>query len=357
MKKLLSIFALSAVALAVNAKEAPDASELVGKVYGGVHGLYLHNDGSRNISPANDATKIVDGNGYGVTLGYRFTENVEFRLGYTDLSLNSRLDSLDGSTAAEGEIIDADVLIFPTAKNAYIVAGVNTNEMAVRHTSMDLGVGYRHYLTDRFALYLETKGLYNFEDELSDVTAAVGLTYFFGSESKPAPKPAPAPVAVEEPKVVDSDNDGVDDTKDMCDNSPVEYKVDASGCTVYTQEEVSVNLLVNFANNDATVPAESMAKIQELADFMKAYPDTTVVIEGHTSQLGKAEYNQQLSEARAQAVADILVNQMGISADRVSAKGYGETQLLDPALTPEAHRKNRRIEAKITSSVKVPVKR
>ena len=47
----------------------------------------------------------------------------------------------------------------------------------------------------------------------------------------------------------------------------------------------------------------------------------------------------------------------GISPERISGKGYGETQLLDPALTPEAHRKNRRIEAKITSSVKVPVKR
>ncbi len=88
---------------------------------------------------------------------------------------------------------------------------------------------------------------------------------------------------------------------------------------------------------------------------MKKHPETTVVIEGHTSQVGKAQYNQYLSEQRAEAVASLLTSEYGIEAARVSSKGYGETRLLDTALTKEAHAKNRRIEAKISTNQKVPV--
>ena len=72
-----------------------------------------------------------------------------------------------------------------------------------------------------------------------------------------------------------------------------------------------------------------MGEIERVVEFMKKYPDATVTIEGHTSVLGSASYNQNLSERRAKRVADIMVSKYGVAQSRVSHVGFGETQLLD----------------------------
>jgi outer membrane protein OmpA-like peptidoglycan-associated protein len=95
---------------------------------------------------------------------------------------------------------------------------------------------------------------------------------------------------------------------------------------------LSFDVTVNFALDSAELTADSRAKLDRVA---AALTDPTtkkfdIVISGHTDARGTAEYNQALSERRAEAVRRYLVTQHGIDQSRLAAKGYGKSQLLLP---------------------------
>ncbi|GLX13715.1 hypothetical protein Pstr01_19540 [Pseudomonas straminea] len=112
-------------------------------------------------------------------------------------------------------------------------------------------------------------------------------------------------------------------------------------------EAVRVELDVKFDFDKAQVKSESMGDIQSLADFMKQYPQTTTVVEGHTDSVGTDAYNQKLSERRANAVREVLVNQYGVGGTRVNAVGYGESRPVADNATEEGRAINRRVEAEV----------
>ncbi|MDH4279039.1 MAG: OmpA family protein, partial [Acidimicrobiia bacterium] len=87
------------------------------------------------------------------------------------------------------------------------------------------------------------------------------------------------------------------------------------------------------------------------AELINANPDVgRLRVIGHTDSDGSARANQQLSEARAQAVVDYLVANGGVDADRLEAEGRGASELLvDPEVTPEDKQRNRRIEWELLS--------
>lgn len=110
---------------------------------------------------------------------------------------------------------------------------------------------------------------------------------------------------------------------------------------------VTVALNVEFDTNKAVVKDIYNNDIKKVADFMKAYPKTTAVIEGHTDNIASAEYNQKLSQARANSVRQYLINNFGIKASRLSAVGYGLTKPIASNDTEEGRQKNRRVQAVI----------
>ncbi|MFN3771196.1 OmpA family protein [Ectopseudomonas guguanensis] len=112
-------------------------------------------------------------------------------------------------------------------------------------------------------------------------------------------------------------------------------------------EAVRVELDVKFDFDKAQVKQESYGDIKALADFMKQYPQTTTVVEGHTDSVGSDAYNQRLSERRAGAVRDVLVNQYGVESGRVQAVGYGESRPVADNATAEGRAINRRVEAEV----------
>ncbi len=112
-------------------------------------------------------------------------------------------------------------------------------------------------------------------------------------------------------------------------------------------EPVRVELDVKFDFDRAQVRSESYSDIQNLADFMKQYPQTSTVVEGHTDSVGTDAYNQRLSERRANAVRDVLVNQYGVEANRVNSVGYGESRPVADNATEEGRAINRRVEAEV----------
>jgi outer membrane protein OmpA-like peptidoglycan-associated protein len=100
---------------------------------------------------------------------------------------------------------------------------------------------------------------------------------------------------------------------------------------------------IRFDVGKATIRPESMGIINEIADLMKEHPEVSFSVEGHTDSDGDTEANQKLSEARAQAVKDMLVS-MGIDEARLTTKGFGESNPIAANTTAEGKANNRRVE-------------
>jgi len=88
-------------------------------------------------------------------------------------------------------------------------------------------------------------------------------------------------------------------------------------------------------------------RLAKVSGIVLAYPSLHLQVEGHTDSVGTDEYNQQLSEKRAGAVRDYLVQQ-GISADSIEARGFGKTDPIASNQTPEGRQQNRRVEMVIS---------
>lgn len=98
-----------------------------------------------------------------------------------------------------------------------------------------------------------------------------------------------------------------------------------------------------FAVNSFTVRSDLQADLAVLATSLADYPNSTVQIVGHTDSDGEAAFNQQLSERRANAVADVLLDN-GVPLDRIQTFGRGESQPVASNLTPDGKTQNRRVE-------------
>jgi len=98
-----------------------------------------------------------------------------------------------------------------------------------------------------------------------------------------------------------------------------------------------------FDVNKATIKPESMGVINSIVKMMKAHEELNLRIEGHTDSDGEKGFNQELSEKRAQAVKDVLV-ESGIASSRLKTKGHGESKPVADNSTPEGKANNRRVE-------------
>lgn len=117
------------------------------------------------------------------------------------------------------------------------------------------------------------------------------------------------------------------------------------------KEKVTITLDVKF-DNDKTIVKDAYYKdIKRVADFMKKYPQTKAVIEGHTDEVGTKEHNQILSEKRAGSVRQYLIDKFGINGNRLKSVGYGEARPVASNYTKEGREKNRRVEAVISAMV------
>ena len=108
---------------------------------------------------------------------------------------------------------------------------------------------------------------------------------------------------------------------------------------------------VFFETNKYDLKDESRVELMKLHSFMQNNPAVSIEISGHTDNVGNDNDNQTLSEYRAQAIYNFLIEN-GIEANRLSYKGYGETQPIDTNDTEEGRANNRRSEFKIKEITK-----
>lgn len=169
---------------------------------------------------------------------------------------------------------------------------------------------------------------------------------------------------------LDSDGDGVPDDRDLCPDTPAGTKVDDRGCpsddvVVETPPltsdvpclEVPKNIKgvkvddkgcwllesMLFDFNKFVIKKKYYKQLNELAKILKKNPDLRVIIHGHTDNIGTAEYNQRLSEKRAQAVLKYLKGK-GVEPKRLSTVGYGYSKPTASDTTKNGRAKNRRVD-------------
>jgi outer membrane protein OmpA-like peptidoglycan-associated protein len=109
---------------------------------------------------------------------------------------------------------------------------------------------------------------------------------------------------------------------------------------------------VYFDTSKSNVKGTSATTLDKLAGIFKEYPNSNVLVEGHTDSAGADDYNMQLSEQRALSVTKYLIAQ-GIGGERFTTKWYGENQPKGDNLTKEGKATNRRVELAIVASAEL----
>jgi outer membrane protein OmpA-like peptidoglycan-associated protein len=146
----------------------------------------------------------------------------------------------------------------------------------------------------------------------------------------------------------DRDGDGVYDKDDKCPD--VKGTVANNGCPEVSEEVVkqlnSYAKTILFNSGKSSFQAQTFPVLQSIAAILKEYPSANFSIEGHTDSDGKDATNQKLSEDRAAAVKNYLVEN-GIASSRLSSIGFGESKPIDTNKTKAGKANNRRVEVKL----------
>ena len=323
---------------------------------------------------------------FGGRIGYNFTNH--FGLEGTGEFSKTRVDDKSLTQTEQGQFTGVDDVkiisyhldlvyhFLPEEKfNPFIVAGygashynpeINDKNMRL----LDYGVGAKYWVAEHVALRADIRDKMTFDENLHNLSATAGLVFAFGGESKDAIAPVarpddsdsdgvidpsdkcpntPAGVAVDKDGCpLDADKDGVPDYRDKCPGTPAGVSVDKDGCPPVKKvvilasepkEKVKAAAIapavvvlafedIYFDFDKSTLTPEAKRIMKEDIQILKQNPNAKIRIAGYASASGTEEYNQKLSEKRADAVRTYLVSEGLIEADRLSIIGYGET---DPA--------------------------
>jgi len=139
------------------------------------------------------------------------------------------------------------------------------------------------------------------------------------------------------------------------DKAAEEMKSDLEGAKI---ERVGEGIKITFESgilfdvDKSEVKAEAQTNLAKLATILNKYPDTDVLVEGHTDATGGDEHNMDLSIRRANSVGNYLTAQ-AVQANRLKLMGYGETQPTASNDTPEGRQLNRRVEIAVYANDKL----
>lgn len=301
-----------------------------------------------------DTTELEKDTDYFLGIGYDFTDRLSFELNTFDL---------DTKPAGSRRKIDIDNYKFDViydlgvnigAFDTFVVGGVgNSNFDGENDTLFALGGGLNYKISEQWSWRTAVRSFQYFErdHEDSDIGIDTALVYRFGgNKSRPemarAATPAARPAAA-----LDTDRDGVPDSRDNCPDTPRNYAVDADGCPIPVEEVAEVELLVNFDYDRSEVRSEYFSEIEEVADFMARFPDINIDLEGHTDNRGTEAYNLSLSDRRVAAVRQVMIDRFNVEASRVTSRGFGESRPIESNDTDAGRADNRRVVTVIINTI------
>jgi outer membrane protein OmpA-like peptidoglycan-associated protein len=389
MKNLLLTIALVICASQINAQSEWDASYL-GLKAGANYSTNTFKDPS--LTGMEAAYKPGFAGGIYCNIGFSSKFSVQGELLYS--SMGSKLKSTVADQSSEATLkldyISVPILfkVMPTAKLGVFIgpqvdfswsAKLEGDEQvgSIKGVDNSITAGVEYWFNNNFAIYgrymygfqninEKTSGFtFNSTDIKSDVqNSAFQVGISIGIKTKKETtyaSPAPAPVA---PVVKDTDGDGVPDKDDKC--PAVAGTAKYAGCPVPDTDGDGVNdendkcpnaagvasnygcpdLTVYFKREEAGLTDDDKANLNNVVRFLNNNPGLNVIVEGHTSTPGGAEFNQTLSEKRAQEAVDYIASQ-GIDKNRMQAVGMGEKFPIGDNTTEEGKAKSRRVVVKI----------
>jgi OOP family OmpA-OmpF porin len=223
----------------------------------------------------------------------------------------------------------------------YFLAGLGIQEHdnffdEGRDMYASLGLGFLHTFSDRLSLRLEAeyrrdndRSTFDQERGFSDTLVTLGLNIPLGERPRaPAPAPEPQPVRQAAPEPAPAPP------------PPPRPAPEPEVIFEFSSE-------VTFALNSADLQPAAVAELNDAIELLAMHPELTLIqVAGHTCDLGASDYNQNLSQRRAQAVHDYLVEN-GIEDDRLSVRGFGESSPKVPNTSEANRRDNRRVELRV----------
>lgn len=352
-KLLLASIATTFISGGVVADEYPNFETYIG-------GAYYHHDGDRSF----DGAISLEG---GIELPVNEMMSFETWLsGYEVERKNgsSEFDALRINPGLLFHLCDGKVRPFISAGFSHLEYETSSND---EHSEslINLGLGVKKYYDSNLIMRGELLAMNSFDNEMLDYGARIAVGYAFGrSVSTPIVEDVQPnmvsnnemsgeEVLLTNTKVpfVDSDNDGVADSSDKCPSTEPAFQVDENGCPVMLTEKVSIQLDVKFPSNSSILSKDNYSEIEQVAKFMKQFDKTSVTVEGYTDDRGADEYNKSLSQRRADAVKQVLIEKFGIAKERVNSVGYGEESPIADNSTAEGRAENRRVVAVIESTI------
>lgn len=186
-----------------------------------------------------------------------------------------------------------------------------------------------------------------------DVTGVRTAEAFGPAGSLPADAVAAEPVTPDAPPAGAEPDTGPDTEPEPETASPEDEEADepVRAPTRQEREAAQEDLVeiptITFVTDSARLTKDGRRVVRGAATVLEKHPEVEVRIEGHTDSIGSTEHNQRLSERRARTVLDRLV-ELGVDEDRLSAKGFGESDPLVVPTTSEGLEKNRRVEFVVT---------
>lgn len=221
----------------------------------------------------------------------------------------------------------------------------------------EAGAGFTYELHDNFLIRSDVRYRYNnnfttgdpSSAEFHDMVVNLGFVIPLGPKPKPAvaaeaPIPAPTPVAAADCSTMDDDHDGVNNCDDLCPTSLPGIQVSIKGCWIVD---------VKFDNDKAIVKPEYYGNLDNAAKAIKEHPELRIEIQGHTSKTGSFKHNMDLSERRAIAVKNYLVD--GTDSPNLTTRGYGWTRPIDTNDTEEGRANNRRVQLEVEGQPQQPL--
>ncbi len=156
----------------------------------------------------------------------------------------------------------------------------------------------------------------------------------------------------------DNDNDGFGDATDKCPNEPETQNGfdDGDGCPDTVPEKVAKSFSgtmegIQFETGSTKIKKTSFKVLDKAVAILAEFESVRVEVSGHTDNVGDPGENAKLSQGRADAVKDYIVSK-GIAADRVQAKGYGDSKPVGDNATAKGKAENRRIEFQVITTAK-----
>lgn len=286
----------------------------------------------------------------GGRLGYNFTKHfgIEGVVEY----IESRVDDKSKRGRKEGQYsspmddvdltfyhIDAIYHFTPDSKlTPFVVAGfggyhaspeISNHDMA----AFNVGVGFKYWLLDNIAVRADIRDYMVteiFQETFHNVGATLGIVFAFGGHTSPAPAPAQKSAVKTEPMpevpvVV------------LLSEPKIEEKVTVLAAEPEIEEKVIVLALedIHFDFDKSTLTREAQDILNRNLQLLRENPKAKIRIAGYTSAAGTEDYNQKLSERRANAVKNYLVKEGVVAPDRLSEVGYGEKNSAQYEVAPK----------------------